>query len=386
MKRGVCFLACVACFFYLSLIYNSRGLLFFAYLIAFTGSVLFLCNLYVAFHLKIRMEIPYQVANKHQEMPVLIRVFNTGFLPSGRICVRLIDSCDGRRRWKKQNISIMVSGRRIGRPGETAEGVAKTFLQLEHVGMGFVELGRASICDYTGLFRLRIPEKRWKEHREILVLPRIYEVPVVVNHLNFASIGNREEHPGDRKKSRSGGESFDIRSYHPGDRLKDIHWKLSARTEELMVLESHSEKEIPVLFFLCGTNPWEEKKKNGRQRRKQSDWQERFYSVITSVSYYLLQQKCGHYFIWFDGDKQELVRYGVETEEDIYEMLLSFGTASVSDKGLDLDRFYAEQYGEMLGQRKLFLDKDLKLHIGDEVLSYNEGDIAGRLAEQAVIL
>ena len=111
MKRGCCFLACVACFFYLSLIYNSQGLLFLAYLTAFTGSVLFLCNFYVMRHLKIKMEIPYQVANKHQEMPVLIRVLNTGFLPSGRICIRLVDSCDGRRRWKKQNISVMVSGR-----------------------------------------------------------------------------------------------------------------------------------------------------------------------------------------------------------------------------------------------------------------------------------
>lgn len=386
MKRGFCFLACVACFFYLSLIYNSQGLLFLTYLTAFTGSVLFLCNVYVMLHLKIRMEIPYQVANKHQEMPVLIRVFNTGFLPSGRIRIRLIDSCDGRRRWKKQNLSVMVSGRRMGRRGETAESVAKTFLQMEHVGMGFVELERVSICDYTGLFRLRIHEKRWKGRQEILVLPRIYEVPVVVNPLNFSGIGDREERPGERRKGRSGGESFDIRNYHPGDRLKDIHWKLSARTEELMVLESHPEKEIPVLFFLSGGNPWKEEKNRKKQRRKQSDWSERFYSVITSVSYYLLQQKCSHYFIWFDGDRQELVRHGVETEEDIYEMLLRFGTASTSDKGLDLDKFYAEQYGEMFGQRKLFLDQELKLHIGDEVLSYAEGDIAGRLGEQAVIL
>lgn len=386
MKRGFCFLACVVCFFYLSLIYNSQGLLFLAFLTAFTGSMLFGCNLYVTLHLKIKMEIPYQVANKHQEMPVLIRVVNTGFLPSGRICIRLVDSCDGRRRWKKQNLSLTVSGRRIGRRGEVAEGMARAFLQLEHVGMGFVALERARACDYTGFFRLRIPEKRWKERREILVLPRIYQVPVVVNRLNFASLGDREERPSERRKARSGGDSFDIRSYRPGDRLKDIHWKLSARAEELMVLESHPEKEIPVLFFLSGQSPWKEGKGSKKQRRKQSDWSERLYSVIASVSYYLLQQKCSHYFIWFDGDRQELVRYGVEAEEDIYGMLLRFGTSSASDKGLDLDKFYAEQYGEMLGQRKLFLDQGLKLHIGDEVLSYDEGDIEGRLAEQAVIL
>lgn len=291
MKRGLCFLVCVACFFYLSLIYNSQGFLFLAYLMAFTGSVLFLCNLYVMLHLKIEMEIPYQVANTHQEMPVFIRVLNTGVLPSGRICIRLVDSCDGRGRWKKQTISVMVSGRRPGSCGEVAESAVEVFLRLEHVGMGFVEMQRARVSDYTGLFRLRIPEKRWKKRRDILVLPRVYEAPVVVNHLNFAGMGDREERPGERRTARASRESFDIRSYHPGDRLKDIHWKLSARTEELMVLENHSEKEIPVLFFLSGNNPWKGKKSSRKQRKKESDWSERFYSVITSISYSLHQTK-----------------------------------------------------------------------------------------------
>ena len=51
-------------------------------------------------------------------------------------------------------------------------------------------------------------------------------------------------------------EMTDMREYIPGDRLKDIHWKLSAKKQKLMVKEytAVSQSEA-VIFCDCGLNP-----------------------------------------------------------------------------------------------------------------------------------
>ncbi len=54
------------------------------------------------------------------------------------------------------------------------------------------------------------------------------------------------------RKGNDHSEISDIRTYHTGDRLKDIHWKLSAKNRELMVKErvSLSGSEHVLLFDL----------------------------------------------------------------------------------------------------------------------------------------
>ena len=42
----------------------------------------------------------------------------------------------------------------------------------------------------------------------------------------------------------------DIREFLPGDKLRQIHWKLSARTDQLLVKETGRPKGFPILLFL----------------------------------------------------------------------------------------------------------------------------------------
>ena len=46
------------------------------------------------------------------------------------------------------------------------------------------------------------------------------------------------------------GEDYDLRDYHPGDSIRSIHWKLSAKRDQLIVRELlASQKPLPVLLF-----------------------------------------------------------------------------------------------------------------------------------------
>ena len=56
------------------------------------------------------------------------------------------------------------------------------------------------------------------------------------------------------EESQAKGNDFaeitDVREYRPGDRIKDIHWKLSAKKETLMVKERTSVAQSQVVLVL----------------------------------------------------------------------------------------------------------------------------------------
>lgn len=47
-------------------------------------------------------------------------------------------------------------------------------------------------------------------------------------------------------------DDYDIKEYSPGDRLHDIHWKLSAKQDALMVMKRNSDSDRKVYVLLAG--------------------------------------------------------------------------------------------------------------------------------------
>ena len=101
-------------------------------------------------------------------------------------------------------------------------------LPTDHCGKLYVELYKPRVCDYLGLFRFRI---RKTAPQTVLVLPDPVELeipPELSRHLM------------QRWRPKPGGgyaENYEIRQFHPGDNLNKIHWKLSAKVDELMIRE-----------------------------------------------------------------------------------------------------------------------------------------------------
>jgi len=101
-------------------------------------------------------------------------------------------------------------------------------LPTEHCGGFYVELYRAKMYDYLCLFskKVRSPEPRY-----FFVLPDPVELSVPPDlTLNIAR-SFRPKHGG------GFAEHHELRPYRPGDRLNLVHWKLSAKTDTLMVRE-----------------------------------------------------------------------------------------------------------------------------------------------------
>ncbi len=119
-------------------------------------------------------------------------------------------------------------------------------LQAEHVGAMFPGVESFTVSDVFGLFQ--------KEHtpesvgNELLVLP----VPFDVAPLTFAAGDMGVETM--KRAMEDPSSPSDFRGYQPGDPLKRIHWKMSARKREIMIRQ-FEEPALPDALVLMDTSP-----------------------------------------------------------------------------------------------------------------------------------
>ena len=114
-------------------------------------------------------------------------------------------------------------------------------LPTEHCGALAVRLHRPRCQDYLGLFRLPI---RRMDEVAVLVRP-LPQAPEKVPDLSRFQACIWQPKPG-------GGfsENHELRLYRPGDSLKQVHWKLSAKTGQLITREPMEPKQSQLLLTL----------------------------------------------------------------------------------------------------------------------------------------
>jgi len=119
-------------------------------------------------------------------------------------------------------------------------------IPTEHCGGYTVTVEKARVCDYLGLFAFPVPQK---EEKILRILPKpvpISEIPDLKRHLSLLW----------RPKPGGGyAENHELRLYRPGDRLNQVHWKLSAKTGKLILREPMEPQQglILVTMTLQGT-------------------------------------------------------------------------------------------------------------------------------------
>lgn len=112
--------------------------------------------------------------------------------------------------------------------GERRTMKANASLPTDHCGKLQIQLHRPGVCDYLGLFRRKL---RRTDTQTVYVLPRPVSMKIPPDL-------NKHLQPRWRPKQGGGfAENYEIRQFHPGDNLNKIHWKLSAKVDELMLRE-----------------------------------------------------------------------------------------------------------------------------------------------------
>lgn len=160
-----------------------------------------------------------------------------------------------------------------------------------HCGAVKIHGVRVKICDYLGLFCFPVGKK---QDRVVLVRPiplKPREIPDISRFIAGVT----------RPKAGGGySENHDLRLYRPGDNLRQIHWKLSAKSGKLMVREPlEPVSNAALLTMTLGGSERERDEKLGQ---------------LLWMSRYLAQQQIKHRIFCATGSGVKLLFVSNETE------------------------------------------------------------------------
>lgn len=156
-------------------------------------------------------------------------------------------------------------------------------LPTEHCGELLCRATRGRVCDYLGL--IRIP-RRWPLETRTLVQPG-EEQPEHLPGLAQLRMVSYRPKPG-------GGfaERHELRDYRPGDSLRQVHWKLTAKTDKPIVREPQvpHRRSVVLTLDLAGSP----EVLDGRLAR------------AMYLSRWLLEQEIPHEVRWFSGQEERV--------------------------------------------------------------------------------
>lgn len=209
-------------------------------------------------------------------------------LPLGRVKVTVgtVNELNGLLYKMKKTWFLPGAGTRVDLPAPAA-----------HCGLLTGKLVHVWALDSLGLFWLPLrrggPARLWVEP-----VPQSVDLPPLPE----------EEAPGVRPRPGGGpGEDYDPREYRPGDPMSSIHWKLSAKRDELVTKETlETVKPLPLLTL----DPFGD-----------ADALDRTLDLLSGVSSELLTLGRPHGVAWADPATGEVRRCPVAGEADLRRCL-----------------------------------------------------------------
>ena len=209
-----------------------------------TGAVLLvlvmLCSFFSVWHaartLEIRSDLSGRTVRRGEDVMLTVSVRHKGLLPIAPVLLELYATAD------RPETAVRLKDA----PGRVQKLTVP--FHAAHVGVSTPGVKSCTVEDLFGLFsKVITPETAMGE---LMVLP----MPFQVEPLTFA--------PGDSgletmaRATEDVTSPSDIRAYMPGDALKKIHWKLSARKRELVV-RRFEEPVLPDCLVLmdCSAPP-----------------------------------------------------------------------------------------------------------------------------------
>lgn len=351
---------------YLAMIYESTEFMLLVYLQAALFVLSFFTVCYRKFTISGKITVPVGIAEPGKDSLVKLCVTNKGFRSVARVKALLVveDFCTGKK--TKEWVKLPVVQR-----GET--GFVRT-VSFYGTGTYRLRLRKLRVYDGTGLFYGTV---KGKSEARIQVLPELHEIPVRLS-LSVRNFYGEADVYDEHIPGHDHSELFAVREYQKGDRLQNIHWKLTAKQDELMVKEHSLPKTCPVVLFL-DVHP-------GKRKRRQEQMIS-YMEAVASLSFSLTDAGCPHYVVWFDEAEQDIVRVRVDEEESLFAFLIKLLEICFKLPKEDLRLRYREKYRMEPFVWALSLDESLVLKKDDEVLTrLSKKELAKSLGQTELVL
>ncbi len=172
---------------------------------------------------------------KNTEINVPLKIYNGSFIPQTNTTLYCKYRQSNDKKGKKIKIKTSVSGNSHKSINAVVKG--------EYCGIIHLYSQKIKTGDLLGIFRL---SKKWRSAADVLVLP-------AEKALSIKRSGNTPYNDFGEKSSGINGDSREIqqiREYRSGDSFRNIHWNISARTDELYYKEfGNTQRETVTLVI-----------------------------------------------------------------------------------------------------------------------------------------
>lgn len=233
---------------------------------------------------------------------VKVSIRNPSWFPVADAAVRV--SLEGLNQTEP---SVMTVNGHIGADAKSAD-CWQAEIQPVHCGLIGVSLEEVRIYDYLGVFSAKVKIK--SRTKLVSVLPQTHRLEIKEE---LPAGGSSIESDGEvaAKAGSDTQEIFDTRFYQMGDTLRSIHWKLSAKEDDLLVKEFSMPRDLSVL--IAADASIHEGKAEGREVT--AEVFDEFLELCVSVSAWLLDHEIPHGFLWNPGKMQEPQLCRVDSKE-----------------------------------------------------------------------
>lgn len=309
-------------------------------------------SFYLSRRIKIKIEIPVPVTEKGQPIDVDIFVDNQAKLPMfrGKLFVKV-------KNYYHKNTIIERIPLQADKNGRTS---CRCELRSENCGKIKVSIGKFQTADLLGIFYFPIKRREYQEF--LAVMPKIEPMVLDVNLGNRDYYSDTEEYEPDRG-GEDPSEVFQIRDYRAGDHMHSIHWKMTARSEELMVKEFSKPIYCTTVLFL-----------DMKTMKKAQDFvnADEYLERAVSVAYTLIEAHCCHMVVWYDHKRNQLDRMKVDKEEHLYELIERLFLVMPYKENVDLEELYHQEYPYHMYGLSYLLNLHLELWEGGAFSCKNE--------------
>ena len=343
--------------FYIGILYINVPLLTIGYALLILMGISVVELLYRFFTIQCYIDVPISMTEDGRPVQVMIKVRNKGFLPAGKVETKIEDKNVFHEKSASQWITIE----------DVTIGEHKRSVSMEIKGAGCHDLtiSRIKIYSHLGFLYLTKP---CKDFCSVLVMPQVHSVNLEVTEAVRNFLGDSDVYD-EFRPGHDSGETFEIRNYREKDKLQSIHWKLSAKMDELMVKENSLPKACAVIMLL-EVHPW----KKNRWKRNGID-ASGYLDLVASLSYALMDQKCPHFVAWYSAEKDGIRRIRVDDEESFYIFLNAY-LREVNPTEKSLREEYRKDFRNEWYLHDIVINEKLEL--------YKNGELVTKLDEKKI--
>ncbi len=326
--------------FYIAVLYKSTSMV----VLGYAGAVwMVLSCLFLIWRVRtVRCRVAFPIAIAECGKPLTVRIFleNRSVLP----CLRFQCQMEQQNHFlhKKKKKWLQGSYAAHGENSYDYPFVAEDY------GSYDVRLRRVRVYDLTGLLYF---EKKVDSGGCVQALPQMQEMGVHLTEAVRNFFGDADVYD-DYRPGDDHSELFQVRPFRKGDKIQSIHWKLSAKSQELLVKEDSLPKACPVVFLLdyC----------SGKQRGAQRV--NAYLVIMSSISFSLMDAGCPHYAAWYSARNKDVIRVRVDGEESLYVFLSCYLEETFQEQPKDPEEAYKEKYQGEPYLCLLHLDETLRLY------------------------